>query len=61
VIDIRCMWRDKEAKLIDARHADNIVYDEGGGVLSLSRHLGTATDGLRRVEKDRMRSNTFVR
>jgi hypothetical protein len=35
VIDIRCMWRDKETKLIDARHADNIVYDEGGAVYCL--------------------------
>jgi len=32
VIDIRCMWRDKETKLIDARYADNIVYDEVGRV-----------------------------
>jgi hypothetical protein len=35
VIDIRCMWRDKETKLIDARHADNIVYDEVGAVYCL--------------------------
>jgi hypothetical protein len=35
VIDIRCMWRDKETKLIDARHADNIVYDEVGTVYCL--------------------------
>jgi hypothetical protein len=35
VIDIRCMWRDKETKLIDARHADNIVYDEVGKVYCL--------------------------
>jgi len=35
VIDIRCMWRDKETKLIDGRHADNIVYDEGGTVYCL--------------------------
>jgi hypothetical protein len=35
VIDIRCMWRDKETKLIDARHADNLVYDEVGRVYCL--------------------------
>ncbi len=35
VIDIRRMWRDKETKLIDARHADNIVYDEVGTVYCL--------------------------
>jgi Transposase DDE domain/Transposase domain (DUF772) len=35
VIDIRRMWRDKETKLIDARHADNIVYDEVGKVYCL--------------------------
>jgi hypothetical protein len=35
VIDIRCMWRDKETKLIDAQYADNIVYDEGGRVYCL--------------------------
>ena len=35
VIGICCMWRDKETKLIDARHADNIVYDEEGTVYCL--------------------------
>jgi hypothetical protein len=29
------MWREKETKLIDARHADNIVYDEVGKVYCL--------------------------
>ncbi len=32
VIDMRCMWKDKETKLIDAGQADNIVYDERGKV-----------------------------
>ncbi len=55
VIDIRCMWRDKETKLIDARHADNIVYDEVGTVYCLC----PATLEQRRMayggfEKDRM-------
>lgn len=35
VIDIRRIWRDKETKLVDARHADNIVYDEAGKVYCL--------------------------
>jgi hypothetical protein len=35
VIDIRCMWRDKETKLMDGRQADNIVYDERGTVYCL--------------------------
>jgi hypothetical protein len=35
VIDIRCMWRDKETKLLDAERVDNIVYDEVGTVYCL--------------------------
>jgi hypothetical protein len=35
VLDIRCMWRDKETRLMDGRHADNIVYDERGTVYCL--------------------------
>jgi hypothetical protein len=35
VIDIRCMWRDKETKSLDAEHVDNLVYDEGGRVYCL--------------------------
>ena len=32
VIDIRCMWRDKETKSLDTEHVDNVVYDEVGAV-----------------------------
>jgi Transposase DDE domain/Transposase domain (DUF772) len=35
VIDIRCMWKDKETKPLDAEHVDNIVYDEVGRVYCL--------------------------
>jgi hypothetical protein len=35
VIDIRCMWRDKETKLLDGERVDNIVYDEVGTVYCL--------------------------
>jgi len=35
VIDIRCMWRDKETKALDAEHVDNLVYDEVGKVYCL--------------------------
>jgi hypothetical protein len=55
VIDIRGMWRDKETRLIDARRADNLVYDEGGGVYCLCpatlEQRAMAYGGF---EKDRM-------
>ena len=55
VIDIRRMWRDKETKLLDPGHSDNIVYDEVGTVYCLSPQTGEqrrmAYGGF---EKDRM-------
>ena len=55
VIDIRRMWRDKETRLLDPGHSDNIVYDEVGTVYCLC----PATLEQRRMayggfEKDRM-------
>jgi len=35
VIDIRCMWRDKETKSLDTERVDNVVYDEVGAVYCL--------------------------
>ncbi len=35
VIDIRCMWRDKETESINTEHVDNLVYDEVGKVYCL--------------------------
>jgi hypothetical protein len=40
VIDIRRMWRDKETKLLDPGHSDNIVYDEVGTVYCLCPQTG---------------------
>jgi hypothetical protein len=55
VIDIRRMWRDKETKLLDPGHSDNIVYDEVGTVYCLCPVTGEqrrmAYGGF---EKDRM-------
>ncbi len=55
VIDIRCMWRDKETRLMDGGHADNIVYDERGTVYCLCpatlEQRAMAYGGF---EKDRM-------
>jgi hypothetical protein len=55
VIDIRRMWRDKEAKLLDPGCADNIVYDEVGAVYCICPKTGEQRPmSYGGFEKDRM-------
>ena len=55
VIDIRRMWRDKETRLLDPGHSDNIVYDEVGTVYCLCPVTGEQRQmAYGGFEKDRM-------
>jgi hypothetical protein len=55
VTDIRCMWRDKETKSLDAEHMDNIVYDEVGRVYCLCpKTMEQRPMAYGGFEKDRM-------
>lgn len=55
VIDIRRMWRDKETKLLDPEHSDNIVYDEVGTVYCVCPKTGEQRQmSYGGFEKDRM-------
>jgi hypothetical protein len=55
VIDIRRMWRDKETRLLDPGHSDNIVYDEVGTVYCLCPVRGEQRQmAYGGFEKDRM-------
>jgi len=55
VIDIRRMWRDKETKLLDPGHSDNIVYDEVGTVYCVCPKTGEQRQmSYGGFEKDRM-------
>jgi len=55
VIDVRRMWRDKETKLLDPGHSDNIVYDEVGTVYCVCPKTGEQRPmSYGGFEKDRM-------
>jgi hypothetical protein len=55
VIDIRRMWRDKETKLLDPGHPDNIVYDEVGTIYCICLVTGEQRQmAYGGFEKDRM-------
>lgn len=55
VIDIRGMWRDKETRLLDPEHSDNIVYDEVGAVYCISPVTGEQRQmAYGGFERDRM-------
>ena len=55
LIDIRRMWRDKETRLLDPGHSDNIVYDEVGTVYCLCPVTGEQRQmAYGGFEKDRM-------